>query len=332
MSNNLLKLYPQFSATTTDRRQQSIAVDVERRSGKDRRLEQRKNIAPFIRNDINKIKTNFDEVYAAFKEYDKLSKSSTDSFLKITSLKNEKIKVNKELIDLALSPIPMARRLVNIDDNEKDGNELKALGLTTIALINLKEDFRDIMSIFGKTKSQAPKGYYSKYGFFVGTSLEEKLQKTKWGKPILSLDTTIGESDIGKFITNILKVEVTKKKFNKEITHLNGKTESVLRRYIHCEGRRIGKLIALTLHRIPRLSLIIAALLELPSIIKTKNKDKLKQTANSTLSVILGVGCGALCSALLAPISPALPVMGLGIGYYLGSKIAKSIGFKLNAN
>lgn len=333
MSDNLLKLYPQTQATTADRRQQSISVDFERRSGKDRRLEQRKNLAPEIKNDVNKVKTRFDEVYAAFKEYDNLTKPTNDYFSKNLPSKTQKIQINKELIDLALSPIPMARRLVNIENNKESDNKFKVLGLLAIAATNVKEDLRDLMTIFGRAKSEAPKGYYTKYGFLVGTTIEEKLQKAKNGKAILKLDKTIGETVFDNFIKNTLKVKITRQKFNKEITHLNGNVEKVIRRHIQIEGGgKIAKLIALSLYRIPKLSVIAAALLEIPTILKTKNKDKLKQITNSALSVGLGISCGAICSALLAPISPALPVIGLGVGYYIGNKLSKTIGFKINAN
>lgn len=333
MSSNLIKLYPQTQEPNVDRRRHSLAVDVERRSGKDRRLEERQNLAPDIKNDVNKLKTKFNEVYSAFEEYDNLVKPSNDSFIKTSPLKTQKFQINKELIDLALSPIPMARRLVNIEKNKESDNKFKVLGLLAIAATNVREDLRDLMTIFGRAKSEAPKGYYTKYGFLVGTTIEEKLQKAKNGKAILKLDKTIGETVFDNFIKNTLKVKITRQKFNKEIMHLNGNVEKVMRRYVQIEGGgKFAKLIALSLYRIPKLSVLAAALLEIPTILKTENKDKLKQITNSALSVGLGISCGALCSALLAPISPALPVIGLGVGYYIGNKLSKTIGFKIKTN
>lgn len=329
MESNLLKLYP-TQLVSSDRRQSNIPVEIERRSGKDRRAEQRLTLKSDLKDDITKVKTNFDKIYVSFKEYDTLSKSSPAYYASI--IKNKKTKTNKELINLALSPIPMARRIVNIDNNEEDHNIFKAIGLAAIAFINLKEDLRDIMSIFGKTKSHAPDGYYSKYGFFVGTSAEGRLQKSEWGRSILKLDRTMGETVFDNLIKNKLKVNVTREKFNKEINHIGGKAEKVLRRHVKLEGNKIGKLITLTLYRIPILSLFIVGILETPSIIKAKKNTKLKQATNSALNVVLGIGVGAFFSALLAPINPALPVMGLGVGYYVGGKIAKAIGFKLNTN
>lgn len=337
MSDNLLRLYTQIQKPPTDRRQQNLSVDFERRSGVDRRLEQRQNLAPDLKKDIVKVKNNFDEIYSAFKGYDNLTNDNTDYYMSAIkmqkALKESKVEAKKkDLINFILSPLPMVRRVINVENNAENDYKGKAIGLAMIAATNVKEDLRDMLSIFGKVKSDAPKGYYSKYGFFVGTTIEEKLQKTPWGKSFLQLDKTMGETVFKNFIEKVLKVKMKKGKFNKEITHLNGNVEKVLRRYVSFEGGRIGKTIALALYRIPRLSLFAAALLEVPTILKAKKNDRLRQASNSALSIALGVGCGALLSAILAPISPALPVMGLGFGYYIGNKIAKGIGFKLNSN
>lgn len=333
MVSNLYRLYPQFKANP-DRRQQEIPVAQDRRSGAERRTEHRPALASDIKKDLYEVKTKFEGVYTTFGEYKTLSKAVANKFLGMSADKNQKRMTGQEIVNIALSPIPMARRLVNIDKNMEDkDNHSKAIGLTAIAAMNVQEDVRDLLTIFGRAKSHAPQGYNVKYGFFVGTSVEKWLQKTVWGKNLLRKDTTIAEDKLGKFIMNKLGVTLAdKQKFSKEINHLTGETESVLRRYVKLEGSRFGKIIVLALYRMPKLSLLAAGLLELPNVIKAENKNKFKQIINSTLSVVVGLGCGALFSALLAPLNPVLPIMGLGVGYYVGSKIAKAIGFKLNPN
>ena len=333
MTDNLLKLYPNQPTPLKDRRQSSVPVDVDRRSGADRRADSRMNLQPGLQKDVVQIKSKMDELYTAFKGYDIEQNKNIDyykNFLNNKTPQKASPAIKNEVLDFALSSIPFARRIVNIDKNNKEDNKVKATGLTLIALTNVAEDLRDILTIFGKVKSTAPKDYYSKYGFFVGTSIEDNLQKKSWGKKILQLDRTVGDLDITKRVLRRLGFRYDRKHFDKEIQHLNGKMEVFDRRYVKFFGNRFRKTIGLALYRIPLLSVGVAALLELPNIIKAKKGNKGKQAANSVMSVVLSATTGALLSAALAPINPVLPILGLGAGYYIGGKIAKAIGFKLN--
>ncbi len=333
--NNLYKLYPQYQ-TTGDRRQQEVPVAEDRRSGKDRRPEQRIELSSNIKKDLYEVKTDFEKTYAAFEDYKNITKTAATSFLSnIVKSKNEA--QEREILNLVTSPIPMARRLVNIKNNKDNDNPIKAVGLTAIAAINAKEDIRDILSIFGKVKSAASKGYYAKYGFFVGTTVENWFKKFKFGKKILiNIDKTVGEWSIIVKLFDKLKITPVILTAEKTVKHILKQEEVLVRNYVHLKGgKKITRLVGYTLHRMPQLSLLASGLLELPSIVKAKNKDKLKQIANSTLSVVCGATSGAFLSAtaaLLVPKMIGLPIMALGVGYYLGSKIAKAIGFKLTSN
>ncbi len=342
MSDNLLKLYMLQTASKPDRRQNSVPVEVDRRSGVDRRGESRLTLSPGLHKDVVEVKSKIDEAYTAFKGYDIDPKDNLE-YYKTLNAPKAPVKPAKaakppisakdaELLTLALSSVPFARRVVNIDKNNKENNHVKAAGLTAIALTNVAEDLRDVMTIFGKTKSTAPKGFYSKYGFFVGTTLEDFLKKQKWGKKVLRLDRTVGDIELVHKIFDKLHIGFEKQKFNKEITHLSHEVEVVKRRFVKFGGGRIKKTIGLALYRMPLLSMGIAALLEIPALVKAKKGDKGKQAVNSALGIVMGTATGALLSAALAPINPVLPVLGLGIGYYLGNKMAKTIGFKLNEN
>ncbi len=318
MANDILKLYPQYSTQTSDRRKQNLAVEFDRRSGFDRRAQQRPVLDESIKKDLFKINSTVEDTFASF------NKNSA-----AMSAQNK----NREIWSLLLSPIPFARRILNIDNNAKDENPVKAAGIGAIAALNVKEDARDLLGIIGRTKSNATEGFHSKYSFFLGTPLENCLTKTDLGLSIRRrLDGTLCDTKLGHKILDVFNIKKQSGVVTKEIHHLNNKLETVTRIYNQYDGSKIAKLIARTLDRIPKLSVIVALALELPSLIKAKAEDKPKQAVNSTLSVICSVGFGALFSALLAPIHPALPVMGLGIGYYVGNKIAKAIGFKLDNN
>lgn len=337
MVSNIYKLYPQYQSTG-ERRQQGIPVAEERRSGGDRRPEQRFELSSNIKKDLNEVKTDFKETFSAFKDYEDIynSVAKTNFISGVEVLKKQKEAQEREILNFVTSPIPMARRIINIKNNKDDDNPMKVVGLTAIAAINAKEDVRDLLSIVGKVKSQASQGYYAKYGFFVGTILEKPLKKSALGKRILySFDNTIAESKIGRKLLYSMHVETISSTFAKEIKHVNGKIEKVCRKYVKLEGSKVGKLTALTFYRMPQLSLLAAGLLELPNIAKAKKKDKPKQAVNSTLNIVCIAVCGALLSASAAVFVPnyiGLPIMALGVGYYLGSKMARTIGFKINSN
>ena len=333
MSDNLLNLYPQKPVQGSDRRQQSVPVNFERRSGTERRTETRLNLQPELKGDVLEVKSKIDELYIAFKGYDVAPQTNFDYYKSFVQPKKKDKKPPKnELVEFALSSVPFARRIVNIEKNKEENNTVKTVGLTAIALTNVAEDVRDLLTLVGKTKSKADPGFYSKYGFFVGTSIEDNLKKVKWGKSILKLDQTVGDLFFKNKIFDKLNIDFTKKKFVKEVTHLNGNVESVIRRYVKFGGNKFVKTLGLALYRMPLISIAIASLLELPSITKAKDENKGKQAVNSALNVGLGVTTGAILSAVLAPINPVLPILGLGAGYYIGGKIAKAIGYKLSEN
>ncbi len=334
MTLNLYKLYPQYQITA-DRRQQSVPVVQERRSGIDRRSEQRALLPSNVKKDIYSLKTSYEKTFAAFKGQNESHEKTSISFYRAVNELKRKAAARKEWINFATSPFPMVRRLVNIKNNQEDNNPVKAVGLGAVAALNVKEDVRDLLSIAGRVKSEAPSGSYVRYGFFVGTPIEKLLMKSeKLSLSIGKFDKTPAESYLGDKILLKLNVKPVIGVFKKKITHANGEVETVMRNYVKLEGPRLAKIVALTLYRMPQLSILVGALLELPKIFKTKKHDKMKQIANSGLSVILGSTCGAMLSATAAVMIPkaiGLPVMALGIGFYIGSRIAKGIGFKLNS-
>ncbi len=337
MVSNFYRLYPQYQVTA-DRRQQSVPVAQDRRSGKDRRTEERVALPSSIKKDLYSVKTSCENTFAVFK-----SKQSDDKDRMLPYLKNvvehkQKEAVKREFLNAITSPIPMMRRLINIKNNKEDENPVKAVGLTAVAAINAKEDVRDLLSIIKRVDVNTPKNGYARYGFCVGTTIEELAQKFNFLKKIIKSDTTLGHANFGDTVKKILKQDVEANTYTKTIKHFIGKEENLVRNCIVFSDScpKLKRTIILTLYRMPVLSLMVAGLLELPNIFKARKQNKLKQTANSALNVVCGAACGALFSAatavFLPPGMPGAPIMALGVGYYVGSKIAKSISFKLEKN
>lgn len=336
MAGDIYKLYPQYQINT-DRRQEYVSVENDRRHlGTDRRDSERVKLPSVIKKDLYELKKDFENVYANFDSYNNLSKSAAFNFYGNVSKEKQNEAQKRELWSVVASPFPMARRIVNIKNSEDSDNPVKAVGLAAIAAINAKEDIRDILQIANRSKiSDMPQNSYAKYGFFVGTSIEKWFHKNPRKTKFLDkIDKTVGESPFFTKIANkLLKEPLKIDAYHKTIKHLNGVEESVARKCVRLNCKKPLKLAILTLHRMPVIGLIVAGLLELPAIIKTKAKDKFKQTANSSLNVICGSLTGALLSAAAAIFLPTVAggsIMALGIGYYLGSKISKAIGFKLS--
>lgn len=329
---NISKLSSNYQITA-DKIGQQLPVTSDRLLDVDRNVSERVPLVSNATNTLNPVKTGCEKTFVAFKGYQTTNnKYSIDFYGKVNKEKQAKA-LKRELINFSTSPIPMLRRFVGIKNNQDDHNPVKATGLAVVAALNVKEDIRDMLSAVGKSKSAAPDGYYSKYGFFVGTPIEKFLNKSEVGRKISDgVDITVGETKLVKKILKKFGIEIQNAKISRTVKHLNGKEETLLRNYVKVEGRNISKILLLSMHRMPVIGLVVASLLELPSVFKAKKEDKLKQTANSALNVVCGAACGALLSATAAVLVPqfvGLPVMALGLGYYLGSKISGAVGFNL---
>jgi len=266
----------------TDRRQQNLPVDSERR----------------IINQINK--------------YDSAANKENSVFL-----------------EGFLSTIPNARRILNLEDDIKNHDPAKAIGVGALALLYSKEDLRDLLSIVGLSKSQAPKGYHSKYKFFAGTHLQKYLEKSKWGQYLLyDVDTTLADTTIGKKLYSLLNVKDEVEIFEKETKFPFCDIEKMPREYVKFEGSFASKLAGLSMNRITKLGLLFLILLEIPSIYNAiKKENKYSQIVKSGINVLSSTICGAVLSSALslATGSPAASVIGLGLGMFIGNKFSKFI-------
>lgn len=281
------------------------------------------SIDKVLKNDYETIKKTFAAI-----------ESDADTFIKQVckydnASRQPKNKINPVLEGVA-SSIPYGRRIVNIENNAEDNNPAKAVGLGAIALINLKEDFRDSLSIVGRSKSEAPKDYYAKFKFFAGTPIEKWLEKTKWGQDFLdNFDKTLGETRFGVRLRSLFGVDKDiHQVYAKEVHFPFRKPEIVYREYVKNEGKFLGKLLSLTSYRITGLGVLVAALLEIPKIYdKIKNKNDYLQIPKSAVNVVSYTVCGALGSTFLSLATghPAGSIIGLGLGTYIGNKLAKFI-------
>lgn len=332
----LLDYSTAFTGTTeaaqkTDRRQENFPVENDRRSGADRRSGVDRRLQ---QNNINSSTPEKVDLFSKRTFASAINLTNTDSFTHNPG--NEA----KKLILGAASIIPGSRRLVSIDDNIDNHNDIKAMGLGAIGLINMKEDLRDILSMFGLVKSEATKGYYAKFKFFNGTALEKPLKKTDLGRKLLyNVDITLGDLKFSQKIRDLFGIQSKTNFFNKSINYAGLANETVSREYVNFfakEGKAIsssklfrGKVACLAMNRIPLLSLGIAAALELPKIIKSsKEGNGTKQALKSATSIGMTVGSGALLSSLLTVaghFGPAGSIIGYGLGMFLGSKAAKLI-------
>jgi hypothetical protein len=230
-----------------------------------------------------------------------------------------------------LNIIPATRRLAPIEDNEKQSNRFKAVGLGLLALINLKEDFRDLMSVFGKTKNELDKEYKAVFKFFAGTPVEAFLMKSETGRNFFHKeDIALADTMFGEKIKDCLGVSEKLKTFPKEIYYpFSKKPEIIKREYVKISGSLFAKVITLSLNRITKLGLIFAVILELPKLIDEITKQNYKQIPKSFLNICCYTVCGALASSIGAyTLGAAGSVLGLGIGYYMGNNISKHVNSK----
>ena len=288
------RLYPQLN--NSDRRQQNTSVSTERRSGIDRRTQfasdsdyADRRINPKLRKDIEEVK----DVFEVFRP-----KNITDSSFK------QDVEVG------AATSIPYVRRLKSANDAFERHDYFKALGIIFLQFINVKEDWRDITKIFQKPNT--PHDYQIPFSFIRGTPLDkfDKLWK---------LDKTLYDTSLGNKILNKLGQLDDPLAFKTNLKDHFGMPVYALK----INGTFKSQILGRMLMRMPILSLLFLSILEIPTILKSKNS--LKQTAKSAINVTSIISGGALLGAIGAYLGPLGSLIGLGIGSYYASKLAKKI-------
>jgi len=307
LGNNFVNLYPQYDFKKTD---DSVSSN------------------PFVKNHLNSA-ANYKKLH---RDLNKIQ-SGVDVFIKTINNAEKKIANNSLQMFFAgvMSIFPASRRLAPIENNEKDHNRFKAVGLGLLALINLKEDIRDLLSVFGKTKNELDKEYKAVFKFFAGTPVETLLMKSETGRKIFyDIDKSFGDSLIADKILEKFKIKQNSITASKEIYYpLINKTEIIIRESRKFDGSLLGKVLMLSLNRITKLGLLFACILELPKTISEVKKGNYRQLPKSALNVIFYSLFGAVTSSLFAYLfGTAGSVLGLGIGFYIGNQLTKTVNGK----
>ncbi len=256
----------------------------------------------------------------------------------------------------ALESLPPIRRLSSLPDKIQNGDTLPALGLASLALINLPEDMRDIKAaggqidaLFSGKKFQGGydyKNYQHDFSFFRGTLLEplvdlKKTKNTARANKLLDLDRPLLDTKFGRKIKELLKVKESDisevKTFNKEkgiweaARDINGKKRYALA----FEGSSFGKLTARAMNRTTLIGTAVLAALELPKIFKAMNQgdgigeqaeNTVKQTVNSSInlaSITAGIAYGGAIGSKHG--GPLGSLVGMGAGAILGGFASKKV-------
>ncbi|MDD3012555.1 MAG: hypothetical protein PHC34_02500 [Candidatus Gastranaerophilales bacterium] len=275
------KLYPQFS--TSDRRQQNVPVDNDRRSGMDRRV----NVDNRLRQDIKQVKDTF-EAFRTPEHKD----TNNDSL--------------KNIEAGALSTIPFFRRFFGVSEAYSNHEYFKAIGKLFIQLTQFHGDIKDVKSAckqlisfdFSKTEAQKP------WGFIIDTPLENK--------PVFRT--------LAKYDKTLYDVKI----FSKLLEKIGAEEAEYLEDgLIKFNGTKISKITARAFTRIPIMSAVFLSLLELPTVIKSK--DKFKQTEKAAFNVASTVLISAFIGAGLAYFGVLPSLVGIFLGTCLASKLTKYI-------
>ena len=254
-----------------------------------------------------------------------------DNFSVDTDRRCDKSKSEDVSLFCALETIPPVRRAIAIPDKIQHGEITSALGMASLALINLPEDMRDIKSALDQFKGLEPKYKYKEFqhdfSFFRGTAIEEWLYKKvkagkKWAKWLYHNDIPLADTALGEKILKLVKAgeaDVIK------TTIKDYKGRSALA--VSYEGTKFAQLTGRALRRTTKLGVLALALLEVPKIINSIQKgETLQQTSKSAInvaSITAGIGYGGAIGAKHGGAFGSL--VGMGFGAILGSKASEKI-------
>lgn len=254
----------------------------------------------------------------------------------------------------ALEAIPTFRRISSLPEKIQNGDALPALGLASLALINLPEDMRDVKAAGGQIKallkgekfqgSYDYKNYQHDFSFFRGTLLEpmvdlKKANNQTKAEKLMSLDKTLLETQLGIKIKEWLGITRSGrqyiKTFNKETNSWEiAKDINGMKRMAYAyEGSAFGKLTARAMGRTTLIGTAVLAAIELPKIFKAMNQgnsieeqagNTAKQTVKSGInlaSVTAGIAYGGAIGSKHG--GPLGSLIGMSAGAVIGSFASK---------
>lgn len=338
---------------STDRRQMNIPVEVERRSGIDRRncavpveADRRMPKDVFTATETtaenDRRKTDRRQVNIPVNiERRKCDRRSIVSFTNDAQHQNNSEK--KDILFEACEALPPLRRLKALPDQIEQGNGTTALGMASLALINLPEDWRDIKQSAGQIKALIRhekfeptydyKNYQHPFSFFRGTLIDNWIKKNlqahkKWAQWLAKKNISLDKTSLGENIVKNLNTEI-EDIIETNIKNLYGINEKAFK----YKGTFFGELTARAMRRTTLLGVMAMGLLEAPKIIKSITqgntiKDKAVSTgkqgvksAINVASVTAGIGYMGALGAKFG--GPAGSLVGMGLGAVLGSKISQ---------
>lgn len=244
----------------------------------------------------------------------------------------------------ALEAVPTFRRTLSIPDKIEHGETATALGMASLALINLPEDISDIKGAINQLKGAAPKYDYTKcqhpFSFFRGTMLKDfanpnKSNNPKLAQKILNSDKSLAQTNFGIKFLNRIGVGIDDIVETK-IHSIGSTKENPL--FVSANvynGSKLGKLTAHAMERTTKWGLVATALLETPRIAKAfckgdgifeKGENGSKQVVKSAInvaSITAGIGyIGAIGHNKFGAIGS---LVGMGAGAILGGYVSKKI-------
>ena len=231
----------------------------------------------------------------------------------------------------ALETIPPVRRAIDIPDKIQHGEITSALGMASLALINLPEDMRDINNALeqfrGVKAKYEYKDYQHSFSFFRGTAIEKWLHKhvdagKKWANWLIDNDKTLAQTSFGEKILKLIKAE-EKDFITTPIKNFKGIGADA----IMYGGTKFAQLTGRALRRTTKLGVLALALLEVPKIINSVPKgETIEQTTKSAInvaSITAGISYGGAIGAKHGGAIGSL--VGMGLGAVLGSKLSNKI-------
>lgn len=248
-----------------------------------------------------------------------------------------------------LSTVPMFRRTASLQDKLSNGDVIPAIGLLTLAVVNAPEDWRDMKSAGKQLWSKIDKNYkydplYNRgthqhsFSFLRGTAIEKWLHgkinnDSKVAEKLYDMDRfTLYDTKFGEKLQKLFGI----KKIDVQIVDKIKDFKGMKARAYQFESKILGgEITARAMQRLPLLSVLAVALLEVTKIFKAMGKgdnigenieSTAKQTASSAVNVtstLVGIGYGGAIGAKYGGATGSL--VGMGLGAILGVTASKKL-------
>lgn len=278
-----------------------------------------------------------------YRNYPQLQKDVNDVKDKVEKVDSLDSKVGKSVF----GSLPPVRRIMSLPDKIENGEAVAGLGLASLMVMNLPEDWRDIKAGYKQAKAKLTNQpykpsylhgqYQHDFSFFKGTLVDDWVKNLKDPKAKqtalnwYNMDKSLYYSKFGQSVKKFIGITDGKAvktpiidRFGKEMFVSEVKA-----------GSHFAELTGRAMKRLPILSIAALALLELPKIFKSTEKgdniaeqagNTVKQTAKSAVnvtSVLAGVGYGGAIGAKKFGAIGSL--VGMGVGAVIGATASSKL-------